>query len=88
MALDTLLIISCICIVIAITLYFFHWNRFLAFLIGWGIRLLYWNNESSSIWVEIGVFILDLTTRYATESAWTKALFIFQFSLDGYFSRM
>lgn len=62
MRLDALLLISCICIVIAVILYFFHWNRFIAFLIGRGIRLLYWNQESSSIWVEIGMgsYLADL----------------------------
>lgn len=52
---NRLLLISCICIVIALILYFFHWNRFIGFLIGRAIRVLYWNNEVSSIWVEIGV---------------------------------
>ncbi|KAF8070507.1 hypothetical protein FPV67DRAFT_1756074, partial [Lyophyllum atratum] len=51
---DTLLLISCICVVIALILYFFHWNRFIGFLIGRVIRLVYWSEEASSIWVEIG----------------------------------
>ncbi|KAF9465079.1 hypothetical protein BDZ94DRAFT_1351083 [Collybia nuda] len=51
---NRLLLISCICIVIALILYFFHWNRFIGFLIGRAIRVLYWNDEASSIWVEIG----------------------------------
>lgn len=51
---DKLLLISCICVVIALIMYFFHWNRFIGFLIGRAIRLMYWNEEASSVWVEIG----------------------------------
>ncbi|EAU91786.1 hypothetical protein CC1G_04554 [Coprinopsis cinerea okayama7 len=49
-----LLLIACICIVIALILYFFYWNRFIAFILAQIIRVLYWNQEGSSIWVEIG----------------------------------
>ncbi|RDB25364.1 Protein CSF1 [Hypsizygus marmoreus] len=51
---NKLLLVSCVCIVVALILYFFHWNRFVGFLIGRFIRLMYWNEEASSIWVEIG----------------------------------
>ncbi|CAA7261639.1 unnamed protein product [Cyclocybe aegerita] len=51
---DSLLLVACVCIVAALTLYFFYWNRFVAFLIGQTVRILYWNQEASSIWVEIG----------------------------------
>ncbi|KAG6832605.1 hypothetical protein H0H92_014441 [Tricholoma furcatifolium] len=54
MTFNKLLLISCICIVVALILYFFHWNRFIAFLIGLGFRITYWNEEVSSIRVEIG----------------------------------
>ena len=53
--LEVWLLIACICIVIALVLYFFYWNRFIASLIGQAIRILYWNQEGSSIWVEIGI---------------------------------
>lgn len=49
-----LLLVTCICIVVSLTLYFFYWNRFIAFIIGQVIRILYWNQEASSVWVEIG----------------------------------
>jgi hypothetical protein len=58
MELDRLFFVSCLCIVLAILCYFFHWNRFLGFLIGCVIRLLYWGQEASSIWVDIGVLLL------------------------------
>ncbi|PPQ63980.1 hypothetical protein CVT24_009409 [Panaeolus cyanescens] len=48
------LLAACISIVVALIFYFFYWNRFLAFFIGRAIRLLYWNQEASSIWVKIG----------------------------------
>lgn len=53
--LNHLLLVSCICIIIASILYFFYWNRFIAYLIGLFIRLVYWNQGASSIWVEIGM---------------------------------
>lgn len=52
--LDRLLLISCICIVVALILYFFYWNRFLGFVLGLVFRVLFWNQEGSSCWVEIG----------------------------------
>lgn len=55
--LDRLLLISCICIVVALILYFFYWNRILGFLLGLVFRILYWNKEASSCWVQIGQFI-------------------------------
>ena len=51
---NRLLLISCICIVVALILYFFYWNRFIAFLICAVIRVIYGNQEASSSWVEIG----------------------------------
>ncbi|KAF8161147.1 hypothetical protein B0H34DRAFT_654233 [Crassisporium funariophilum] len=51
---DRLLLVTCICIVVALTLYFFYWNRFIAFIIGQILRILWWNQGASSIWVEIG----------------------------------
>jgi hypothetical protein len=52
--LNRLLLIPCICIVVALILYFFYWNRILGFVLGLVFRLLYWNQEGSSCWVEIG----------------------------------
>lgn len=54
-----LLLIACICIVVVLVLYFFYWNRFIAFVIGHAIRIFFWNQEGSSVWVEIGKFQLN-----------------------------
>jgi hypothetical protein len=53
--LNHLLLIACLCILVALILYLFYWNRFIAAVIGQVIRILYWNQDSSSIWVEIGM---------------------------------
>ncbi|KAH7874742.1 uncharacterized protein C8R40DRAFT_1171340 [Lentinula edodes] len=52
--LNILLLIACICITIASFLYFFYFNRLIAWFIGLVIRLVYWNDGASSIWLEIG----------------------------------
>lgn len=52
--------IACVCIVIALVLYFFYWYRFIASLIGQAIRILYWNQERSSIWIEIGISLSNV----------------------------
>jgi hypothetical protein len=49
-----LLLVVCIAIVVALIAYFFYWNRLFAFIIVQVVRLVYWNQEASSIWVEIG----------------------------------
>lgn len=49
----TLLIVS-ISIVIGLTLYLFYWNRFIGFILSRALRLLFWNQGESSIWVDIG----------------------------------
>ncbi|KDR75835.1 hypothetical protein GALMADRAFT_156774 [Galerina marginata CBS 339.88] len=59
---NRLLLIACVCIVVALILYFFYWNRFIAFIIGQTIRLLFWNQEGSSIWIEIGSIHFSLLT--------------------------
>lgn len=61
-----LLLVICICIVLALVIYLFYWNRLIAFCIGQIIRLLYWNQEAASIWVEIGTPFYSL--RYRTSS--------------------
>lgn len=52
--LNQYLLIACICIVIAIIVYLFYLNRLMAFLFGFIIRLSWWNQGGSSIWLEIG----------------------------------
>ncbi|KAG7098617.1 hypothetical protein E1B28_000539 [Marasmius oreades] len=51
---NTLLLIACICVDLAILIYFFYWNRFIAWVLGLVIRLVYWNQGASSLWLEIG----------------------------------
>ncbi|KAG9221064.1 hypothetical protein CCMSSC00406_0005497 [Pleurotus cornucopiae] len=60
--LNHLLLIACICIVIALILYLFYWNRLLAGIIGLVLRILYWNQGGASIWVEIGSIHFSLIT--------------------------
>lgn len=57
--LHILLLIACICIALATVLYLFYWNRFIAWIIGLVIRVLYWNQGASSIWLEIGASFDD-----------------------------
>lgn len=53
--LNRLLLAACLCIIVALILYFFYWNRFIAAVVGQAIRIRYWNQDSSSLWVEIGM---------------------------------
>ena len=62
MVFNHLLLVTCICIVVSLTLYFFYLNRFIAYIIGQVIRILYWNQEASSVWVEIGEHINPLVS--------------------------
>jgi hypothetical protein len=53
----TLLLVACVLIDIAILVYFFYWNRLVAWILGTIIRLVYWNEGASSLWLEIGTFL-------------------------------
>ncbi|KAH7913899.1 hypothetical protein BJ138DRAFT_527505 [Hygrophoropsis aurantiaca] len=48
------LLVSCICVLVVAILYTFYWNRFVALLIGLVLRVKYWNQGGSSIWIQIG----------------------------------
>ncbi|KAF7361830.1 hypothetical protein MVEN_00527500 [Mycena venus] len=61
-AFDKFLLIGCICVVISLVLYFFYWNRLIAFLLGLFFRVLYWNQGPFSIWLEIGSIHFSLLT--------------------------
>ncbi|KAJ7703124.1 hypothetical protein B0H17DRAFT_922585 [Mycena rosella] len=61
-AFDKFLLIGCICVVIALVLYFFYWNRLIAFLLGLLFRFLYWNQGPFSIWLEIGSIHFSILT--------------------------
>jgi hypothetical protein len=50
-------IAACIGVTFGLVLYLFYWNRFVAFLIGLIIRLMWWRSSDSSVWVEIGMYI-------------------------------
>ncbi|KAF8633289.1 hypothetical protein AX17_004464 [Amanita inopinata Kibby_2008] len=58
--LDRFVLASCICIGVALVIYFFYWNRFLSLVIGQILRILYRNKEGSSIWIDIGSVHLSL----------------------------
>lgn len=58
--LDRLLLVSCVCIIVALILYFFYWNRFLGFLFSLALRVFYRNQDGSSYWVEIGLSFVVL----------------------------
>ncbi|KAJ7096249.1 hypothetical protein C8R44DRAFT_371827 [Mycena epipterygia] len=61
-AFDKFLLIGCICVVISLVLYFFYWNRLIAFLLGLVFRFLYWNQGPFSIWLEIGSIHFSILT--------------------------
>ncbi|KAF9450414.1 hypothetical protein P691DRAFT_468038 [Macrolepiota fuliginosa MF-IS2] len=60
--LDRLLLVACILIVVALILYFFYWNRFLGCVLGLALRVLYWNQEGFSCWIEIGSIHFSILT--------------------------
>jgi hypothetical protein len=80
--LNYLLLVACLCIVVALILYFFYWNRFIASVIGQTIRILYWNQESSSIWVEIGMLVIN--SHLGLETKTIKVQFTSRFWREGY----
>ncbi|KAF8210348.1 hypothetical protein K438DRAFT_1959629 [Mycena galopus ATCC 62051] len=61
-AFDKFLLIGCICVVISLVLYFFYWNRLIAFLLGLFFRFLYWNQGPFSVWLEIGSIHFSILT--------------------------
>jgi hypothetical protein len=52
--LDYRLLAACISIILGSLLYFFYWNRFIAFLLSIVFRISFWQQGSSSVWLEIG----------------------------------
>ena len=48
------LVASCIGIIVGSVLYFFYINRLVAFIISLLLRVSFWNQGSSSVWLEIG----------------------------------
>lgn len=56
--LNVVLLIICICIIIAVIAYLFYLNRLIGFLLGLVCRIAFWNSGETSIWVSIGTFLL------------------------------
>lgn len=52
--LNIVLLVTCICIVVVLTLYLFWWNRIFGYLLGLVFRLSFWKQGESSTWVDIG----------------------------------
>lgn len=48
------LLAACIGIIIGSIIYFFYFNRLVAYLLGLAFRLSFWNQGASSVWLEIG----------------------------------
>ncbi|CAK5265757.1 unnamed protein product [Mycena citricolor] len=61
-AFDKFLLVGCLCVIFSVLLYFFYWNRLIAFLLGLFFRFLYWNQGPFSIWLEIGSIHFSLLT--------------------------
>lgn len=56
--LNTSLLGVCIGIVVGVVLYTFFWNRLVGFLISLVLRIIWWNQEGGSAWVELGACVL------------------------------
>lgn len=52
--LNIYLLVSCICVLVASILYTFYRNRLFAALIGLLLRIRFWDQQGSSVWVQIG----------------------------------
>ncbi|KAH7888759.1 hypothetical protein F5I97DRAFT_2055646 [Phlebopus sp. FC_14] len=48
------LLVACVCVLAAATVYTFYLNRLIAAVIGLLLRIKYWNQNESSIWIKIG----------------------------------
>lgn len=68
--LNIVLLIACVFTVILLLLYLFYWNRVLALAISILLRIAFWNQAESSIWLTIGTLTLSpgvqliVLTRY------------------------
>ncbi|KZT28945.1 hypothetical protein NEOLEDRAFT_1057065 [Neolentinus lepideus HHB14362 ss-1] len=58
--LSYLLLIACVVIVVAVILYLFFWNRLIALILSLLLRVAFWNQGRSSIWVEFGAIHLSI----------------------------
>ncbi len=81
--LNKILLVICICIVLVLVLFLFYWNRFIAYLLGILFRLSFWNQEDSSVWLDIGkesYVLFPVPTHHSNRShpvlcAWGKDTF-------------
>lgn len=53
--LNIVLLIACVLTAVLLLLYLFYWNRVLALVISIVLRIAFWNQAESSIWLDIGV---------------------------------
>ncbi|KAH8080285.1 hypothetical protein BXZ70DRAFT_901408 [Cristinia sonorae] len=51
---NVVLLIVCICIALGLIAYLFYWNRLLGLIFGLVFRLYFWNQNESSVWLELG----------------------------------
>ncbi|KAG1858104.1 hypothetical protein F4604DRAFT_1684988 [Suillus subluteus] len=58
--LQVYLLVSCICVLIAAVFYTFYWNRIISGFISLLLRIKYWRQGGSSIWVHIGSIHLSI----------------------------
>ncbi|KIJ61338.1 hypothetical protein HYDPIDRAFT_177084 [Hydnomerulius pinastri MD-312] len=65
------LLVACICVLIAAILYTFYLNRLVAAVIGLLLRIRYWNQGGSSIWIQIGEILLK-DVRYHSSNQTMK----------------
>ncbi|KZT11041.1 uncharacterized protein LAESUDRAFT_741340 [Laetiporus sulphureus 93-53] len=52
--LNVVLLVVAICVVVALILYLFFWNRLVALILSLIVRLALWNQDESSVWISIG----------------------------------
>ena len=84
--LDVVLLVVCICIIIALILYLFYWNRLLGYIFGLVFRLYFWGQNESSVWLDIGEYN-SKSCREIRVLITTQGPFISQFSVAGSWSR-
>lgn len=56
MIFEKYILIACASINVTLIAYFFYWNRIIAFLLTRILRFLFWNQDGSSLWIDIGSF--------------------------------
>lgn len=78
---------TCIGVITGSLLYFFYINRLVAFIIGFLLRVSFWNQGPSSIWLEIGEHVTSYVCGYGTLTERTQDPYTFLQSQGEFFSR-